>query len=135
LKRLVDFLRGYGLLFSWLAFGPITANAARNPGYVLHPETVPYPWSAAVMTWGILGLETAVVYLILRSPRRLPIALSLVALLFTGSVLTTVTDMAGYYYVPTLYHLVLLLTLGTAWAFSIAVRRRQRQDRSAGTTA
>ena len=45
---------------------------------------------------------------ILRSPRRFPIGFSVVALLFVASVLTSVTDMPGYYYVPGFYQLVLL---------------------------
>ena len=135
MKRLVALLSRYGLLLLWLAFGPITANAARDPGFVLNGETVPYPWTTAVATWGILGLETAVVYMILRRRRGFPIAFTLVALLFAGSVLTTVTDMPGYVYVPSRYHLALLLTLGAAWTFTVADRRGRQRNHPGGTAA
>lgn len=65
MKGLVTLLRRCGLLLLWLAFGPILANAARNPGLVLNPETVPYPWVGVFVTWGMLGLESAIVHMIL----------------------------------------------------------------------
>jgi len=113
--RLGALLRRYGLLLVWLAFGVLTANAARNPGFVAHPETAPYPWRAALATWAILGLESAVFYLIARSRRRLRFAFALAALLFVGDCFTIVTDMPGYYYMPCFYQLALTLWFGIAW--------------------
>ena len=60
---------------------------------------------------------------------------SVVALLFVASVLTSVTDMPGYYYVPGFYQLVLLVTIGAAWAFTVANSRRERAGPPSGTAA
>ena len=113
--RIMDLLKKYWLVLLWLAFGPITADAARNPGFVLDPDAVPYPWLAALFTWARLGVECAVFFLILRSGRRLPWAVALAAILFFLSIMLWVTDMPGYHYVPAQFHFVLLLLLGLVW--------------------
>ena len=50
MNRAKQLLNSYWLILVWLAFGPITADAARNPGSVLNREAVPYPWEAALLT-------------------------------------------------------------------------------------
>ena len=117
------FLARYGLLLLWLMFGPILANAARSPGFVTDPDSVPYPLGAALVTWGILGIESLIIQFILRLTGGLQIAFSLCALLLVGGVVTTVTDMPGYYYVPTLYQLALTAMLGVAWVVRSVTRR------------
>lgn len=127
-NRLRAFLGRFGLLLLWLAFGPITAGAVRSPGLGRVGEITPYPWDAALITWGILGLEAAVFYLILRSGRRLPRAFGLAALLWVvGSVNITSIDfvMPGPPGVLVLYQFGLTVSLGIAWAVT---RRRDRSN-------
>lgn len=132
MDRIRSFLTRYWLLLLWLGFAPITAEAARHPGFVPHPETVPYPWRAALETWGILGIESAAFYLILRLRRGIPIAFGIALLLLIASVLTMVTDMPGYSYVPAQYHLGLVAILGITWA-ARAVIHRANHSRHDGT--
>ena len=113
--RIRHILKRYWLVLVWLFFGPITADAARNPGFVPNPETVPYPWEAALFTWARLGVECAVFFAILRSGRRLPLAVALAAILFLLSMMFWVTDMPGYHYVPGQFHFALVILLGLAW--------------------
>ena len=129
------FLRRYGLLVLWLAFAPLTAIAARQPGFVHNPETVLYPWIAALLTWGILGIESALFYyFVVRSARGIRFAFLIAALLMVACAVTTVTDMPGYYYVPLRYQFVLTVSLGVAW-LSGALGRRLRGSGSGGTAA
>ena len=48
--------RRYFLVLFWLLFACFTAVAATEPGYVLHPERVPYPWLGVVVMWVLLGI-------------------------------------------------------------------------------
>lgn len=128
MNRLETFLGRYGLLLLWLAFAPIIAIAARNPGFVPNPEAVPYPWRAALVTWGLLGLQSAVLFWLTRSPRRLPVAFGLALLLLVGSLVATPTDMPRYEYVPGQYHLVLVIGLGLVWATRTMTSRRMSRE-------
>ena len=132
MNRLATLFGRYGLLLLWLAFAPIIAMAARNPGFVSHPEAVPYPWRAALVTWGLLGLESAVLFWLVRSPRRLPVAFGLALLLLVGSLVATPTDMPGYEYVPGQYHLVLVVSLGLVWATRAMSSRRNNREPGRG---
>jgi hypothetical protein len=125
---LATFIGRYGLPLLWLGFAPIIAIAARHPGLVPNPETAPYPWRAALLTWGLLGLESAVLFWLVRSLRRLPVAFGLALLLLVGSLVATPTDMPGYEYVPGRYHLVLVVSLGLAWATHAVSRRRNKPE-------
>src|SRR5262245_22568831 len=58
-SRAGSWLRDYGWVAYWLAFAAFTLNAARNPGFVMNPDEVPYPWGAALGTVALLGLQTA----------------------------------------------------------------------------
>ena len=115
MKQLRHLLKQYWLVLVWLVFGPITADAARNPGFVPNPEAISYPWEAALFTWARLGVECAAFILILRSGRRLRLAFALAAILFVLSLVFWVTDMPGYYYVPGQFHLALVILLGLVW--------------------
>jgi len=128
MTRLSAFLRRYGLILLWLAFAPVVAFAARNPGLVRFPEAVPYPWRGALITWGILGIETAALTWLVQSNRRLPLAFALALLLAAASLATTATDMPGYWYVPARYHVVLAVSLGVAWTALAMTRRPHRSD-------
>jgi len=105
----------YGLVLLWLCFGPVIANAAHHPGLVANPQSVPYPWQSAMALWLVLGIESAVFFLILRRGRRFPLAFGLAVLLLAGSSMMTWTDMPGLYYVPLQFHLCLTILIGAAW--------------------
>jgi hypothetical protein len=111
----------------WLAFAAFTLDAARNPGFVMHPEEVPYPWGAALTTVALLGVQTAALNAVLmplrttRSWRRVAGASALAFLFALLSVVTAVTDMPGYYYAPELFALTNLFVvplLGLAFQLS-----------------
>ena len=57
--RVASWARRYGWVAYWLYFAARTLEAARNPGYVQHRESVPYPWGAALLTCAVLGVQTA----------------------------------------------------------------------------
>lgn len=70
----------------------------------------------------VLGLESVIFYAVLRDARRLPRAFALACFLFVISVLTFVTDMPGYFYIPGRYQLALTVTLGIAWDVAALTR-------------
>jgi hypothetical protein len=119
--------RRYGWVAYWLALSGYSLAAARSPGFVSDPASVPYPWSAALLTCGLLGVQCAALNATLRplsatrSWRRVAAASALALLFGALSLLTTVTDMPGYYYVPGLFALanvVVVPVVGTALALS-----------------
>jgi len=98
-----------GWLTYWFAFSVFTLLAARRPGFVPHPESVPYPWAAALIMCGFLGLQTAALSSVLsplrerRSWRRV-VGASVLALLFgLAGTATFVSDMPGYFAGPLLF--------------------------------
>jgi hypothetical protein len=118
-------VRRYALVGYWLAFALFTLDAARHPGLVSDPASVPYPWRGVVTTWIILAVLTAILYAILRprtfrwQPARLGIGLLYSCVLLFLTFLMFVTDMPGYVYVPGYFALatfgaMLLLAGGTA---------------------
>jgi len=111
----------------WLAFAAFTLDAARNPGFVMHPDEVPYPWGAALITVALLGGQTAALNATLmplrttRSWRRVAGASALAFLFALLSIATMVTDMPGYYYAPRLFALTNLFVvplIGVAFQLS-----------------
>jgi hypothetical protein len=124
-NRIKHLLKRYWPLLLWIAFAPITAEAARNPGFVPNPESVPYSWGAALLTWARLGIEAGIFTLVLRSGRRLPLAFALAAVLFFLSMVFYVTDMPGYSYVPGRFHLALVTILGVLWMVDASGRRTE----------
>jgi hypothetical protein len=104
-------VRRYGWVGYWLTFSGYSLTAARNPGFVMDPPSVPYPWAAAFLTCALLGVQTAALNAILRplsatrSWRRVATASGLALLFAALSLVTTVTDMPGYYYAPGLFAL------------------------------
>ena len=103
------------VLALWIICAAVTLPMARSPGFVLQPESVPYPWGAVVITWILLALEAVVLRAVLRParPGRLWIRLlaSLVGLgiLLLGVLQLGLTDQPGYSYVPGLFALLGLL--------------------------
>jgi hypothetical protein len=115
----------------WILFAAETLRAGHHPGFVMHPEQVPYPWGAVFTVWLILGVEVAVLHAILRPRldqpwRRLGIAIVLVGGLAALSLFTLVTDMPGYYYVPGIFHFLTFIVLVTIAAVRSAARRLDR---------
>ena len=119
------------LVLYWLAFVWLGIERAHNPGYVMHPETVPYPVRDVVVVSVFLGLLVAALGLFLRMPTswnrwarvafRAAYVLLLVFLLMMGMV----TDMPGIVYVPPIFALATLRLLGAfglwragTWALS-----------------
>ena len=109
--------RRYFLVAYWLVFAIWAVNWGKYPGFVVNPELAPYPWKAVGVTCGVLAVEVAILYAILRpvtfnrSWGRLGFALLYSACLLVFSAFTFVTDMPGYYYVPAYFSAVTMLAL------------------------
>lgn len=107
---------------------------AKNPGFVLHPESAPYPWLGVFEIWGILAIFTVILYAILRpatfdnSWKRLAGAVAFVALLLAFCIATFVTDMPGLFYVPTWYAMTTFAIL-LFFAFARAVIQIAKRTR------
>src|SRR5512132_2151310 len=89
----------------WLGFAAWALSAARDPGFVMHPEREPYPWRSVILICAVLAAETTLLYWILRpasfrwSWGRLTIAL-LVSIGLIFEPFPVGTDMPGHFYVP-----------------------------------
>ena len=109
--------RRYFLVAYWLVLVTWAANWGKYPGLVVNPELAPYPWKAVGVTCGVLAVEVAILYAILRpvtfdrSWSRLGFALLYGVCLLTFSAFTFVTDMPGYYYVPAYFSAITVLAL------------------------
>ena len=101
----------------WLVFAVLAVNWGQYPGLIAGTELPPYPWKGVVITCGVLAVETAILYAILRpvtfhrSWWRLGFALLYGGLLLVVSAFTFVTDMPGYYYVPAYFSAATMLAL------------------------
>ena len=119
LERMAASSAGYRIGFAvyWLIFAVLAIFMADNPGYVSHPERVPFPWAWLVFVWAILALLVAGFYCLLwppafrRSLWRLPVALVVAVALVATSFFTFVTDMPGLYYVPLYFSFVTMLII------------------------
>lgn len=126
-KQPAGFWRRYGLGVYWLIFAIYTLQAARDPGLVVHRDAARYPWLGVVATWIELALEVALLGWILR-PRtyhrswgRLAAALAVYAVLAVQSVITSMTDLPGYSYVPGQFHMLTFVVL-TVFMLTSAAR-------------
>lgn len=112
-----------GFALYWLFFAVLAVFAARNPGFVGHPELVPYPWLGLVVTWAILAALVAIFYSILKpvfmrgSTSRLGAAFALSLVMTMASILTMVTDKFGLYYLPHYFSLLTFLILAVISVF------------------
>ena len=135
----VSALRRYGFAAYWIIFVCWTVRAGKEPGLVVSRVLRPYPWADVLWTCGVLAIETAVLYVILRpysfrwSWGRFGSALLLACGLLSWEVSAIGTDMPGYVYMPAAFALittvVLLiagLVMSTAW-----LARRTRRERAA----
>jgi hypothetical protein len=136
-SRLGVWLRRYGLAAYWLVYAILTLDWARHPGFVPDPESVPYPWGAVFVTWGVVAVAVGILYAILRPPTfhqswgRLGGALLFTAGLTLLAAMTFLSDMPGYYYVPHLFSfftLLGLLLLAGALTLRRLVPRRPRHN-------
>jgi len=131
------FVRRFGWIAYWLAFVVYTLDAARDPGLVTNPESVSYPWPAALFTCLLFGLQTAALNATLRPLSPTPswqrvVGASGLALLFAAlSLLTTVTDMPGYYYSPGLFALTNVIVVPLVGI--ILVSRSSAKDTTASS--
>jgi hypothetical protein len=120
--RATSLIRTYGLAIYWLAFAAYTIYVAQFPGLIAHPELWSHPWRAVLVVWALLGILIGVLHLILRpatyrySWARLIGALIYSAVLLTLGILSVVTDMPGYYYVPAMFSVV---TFGLLLVFAL----------------
>lgn len=109
------------LLVYWLAFVWVAIGAGHDPGFVMHPEAIPYPVVGVVVLCVVLAMLVALLGLVLRPPttwRRWPrIALrtSYVFLLMVLMLPAGVTDLPGITYVPARFSMATLLVL-SVWA-------------------
>ena len=128
-SSIIFLVRRYGWIAYWLVFVVYTLSAARNPGFVRNPESVPYPWRAALLTCVLLGLETAALNATLRplsathSWRRVAGASGLALVLALLSLSTAFSDMPGYYYAPGLFALVNVIVVPLAGAVLVFTQR------------
>ncbi|MDR7149564.1 hypothetical protein J2W49_001513 [Hydrogenophaga palleronii] len=117
--------RRYCLLLYWLMFALITLYQAQWPGLMLHPERWSYPWRAVAIVWALLAVLVGVLYVILRpetfhrSWGRLAGALVYAAGLLVVGILSVVTDMPGYYYVPAQFSVVTMAVMLIFAAFQV----------------
>ena len=80
-------------------------------------ETVPDPWEDVFETCALIGVETAVLYVILRPPtfrrswRRVLAALLYASILWVINKPPPLFDLAGYVYVPATFALITFLAL------------------------
>lgn len=120
--RLGPFLRRYGWVGYWLVFAALTLDVARNPGFVPHPEAVPYPWVPALVTVALLGVQAAGLNATLRplsttrSWRRVAAASGLALVFALLTLASLATDMPGYEYPPKLFALANVLVVPAAGA-------------------
>ena len=91
----------------WLLFAALAFSAAKNPGFVHHPELVSFPVVSLLIVWVSLALCVTAFYFVLRPPLfrtsswRLPSALAFAAALLVLSFgFAGYTDLPGLYYVP-----------------------------------
>jgi hypothetical protein len=122
-------IRRYGLIAYWIFFVLLTLHAGRDPGHVRNRETVPYPWDDVIETCALIGVETAVLYVILRPPTFRRSWRRVVAALLHTSILRVVInkpramfDLAGYVYVPETFALITFLALLVLLVQMIAMR-------------
>ena len=119
------FARRYCLLIYWLLFAAFAVHQARYPGLMQHPEEWRYPWGAVGAVWALLAVLVGILYLILRpvtfhrSWGRLTGALAYSAVLLVLGLLSVVTDMPGYYYVPAQFSVVTMAGMLIFAAFEI----------------
>jgi hypothetical protein len=131
-------IRRYGLIAYWLVFVLLTLHAGRNRGFVRNRETVPYPWEDVFETCALIGVETAVLYVILRPPtfrrswRRVLAALLYASILIVISKPAAMFDLPGYLYVPRTFALttflvllILLVQMIAMWCWRLAKERRK----------
>jgi hypothetical protein len=117
----------------WFGFAAWALSAARDQGFVMHPELAPYPWRSVMLICTVLAAETILLYAILRpasfqwSWGRLMIAL-LVSTTLTFEPFPTMTDMPGHYYVPGAFGFCASVALIAAAAVIavLALARRHR---------
>jgi len=90
--------------------------------------SLPYEWGGVVFVCAVMGVEALALHgLLFRLRRwgrlrRTLAALSLFLALATFSILTTVTDMPGWYYVNSTWTLFMLLVLGVSFATQLLAR-------------
>src|SRR6266850_8615697 len=91
-------------------------------------ETVPDPWEDVFETCALIGVEIAVLYVILRPPtfrrswRRVLAALVYASILIVISQPAAMFDLAGYVYVPRTFALTTFLVLVILLVQIIAMR-------------
>ena len=141
MNRISTSLRRYGWVAYWLAFVAFTLDAAGHPGFVRYPERVPYPWAAALLMCVLLGAQTAGLNAIL-NPRgaapswtRVKAASGLAVLFALVSVVTTVTDMPGYYYAPSAFALVNVIVVPAVGSLLVWTRRPDEAAADSGAPA
>jgi len=114
-----------GFVLYWLLFAAFAVSAAKDPGFVRHPELVPFSWLGLFVIWGVLAVLVAIFYAILRPTfvkanfLRLTMALALSTVMVVASALTMVTDMPGLYYIPHYFSMLTFLILLTVFAMRV----------------
>ena len=122
----------------WLLGAALAALSGNSHGFV--PEsvraTLPYEWRGVLLESAVIGAEAFALYwLLFKTGRwnalvRTLVACALFAALVTFCILTTVTDMPGWYYVnafwTTLVLVILVVRLVLELVMLAITRRRAR---------
>ena len=131
----------YGLPAYWLVFALHTVDAARDPGFVPDPASVPFPWSGVVTTWLVLALLTGWLYLVprphpqIRWWQRALTTFGYVAVLLFVLFSSVVTDRPGHHYVPGRFAALTLLGLLLLLLAHVVALGWQRVHRAAERAA
>ena|SRR5689334_7486308 len=110
-------VRRYGLFGYWIVFAALTLYEAQFPGYVLHPEQAPYPWLAILCVWALLAVLVSVLHVILRPKTfqyqwsRVVRVVVFATILLGLAIVSFVTDMPGWYYVPFYFSFVTMVAV------------------------
>ena len=124
----------------WLLGVALAAWGGTSHGFVPEVDraTLPYEWRGVLFESAVIGAEAFALFWLLFKLRRLSAlartvaACALFASLATFCILTTVTDMPGWYYVNTVWTMLVLLILAVRLALALVgqgiarVRMRRR---------
>ena len=109
----------------WLLGVGLVATSGNSHGLVeprLDRASLPYEWRGVVFESAVIGAEALALFWLLFKATRLTAlsrtlaAFALFAALVTFCILTTVTDMPGWYYINTAWTMLVLLMLATRLA-------------------
>lgn len=132
---------GVAVTVLWLLGVGLVAASGNSHGLVdsgVDRASLPYEWHGVVFESAVLGAEALALFWLLFKTRRLTAlsrtlaAFVLFAALVTFCILTTITDMPGWYYINTAWTMLVLLMLAARLAVQLgaAALARTRTPRA-----